>query len=87
MASSNHLTRLKNLRDNLESELENETARRLSLTAAGHPPPANYSVSGKSVSWTDYLEKMLKSLKELNDQILAAGAEEGGIPEANVRLF
>jgi hypothetical protein len=86
VASSDRLTRLKNIRDNLEAELENETARRLALTAAGHPPPATYTVAGKQVDWNGYLSLMLARIKEANDAVLAAGGD-GGLYEERVRAY
>lgn len=87
MASSDHLVRLKAIRDNLESELSNETARRLALTVAGDPPPTNYSVGGKSFSWNDYVRTMLGLIKDANDLVIMAGGEDGGIPEVHVRTW
>lgn len=86
MASSDHLTRLKNIRDNLEKELENETARRTALTVAGHPPPATYNSGGKSVSWTEYMSTMLGKVAEVNALIVAAGAD-GGLYEERIRGY
>lgn len=84
MASSNHLTRLLNIRDNLEKAVEDELARVAALTAAGHPPPVSYSVSGKSVSWTDWYRSMLEQIQKMNDYIIAAGGDSGGIPEVSI---
>lgn len=86
MASADHLTRLKNIRDNIESELENETARRLALTEAGQPPPASYSLGGKSVSWSEYLTSRKQDIIDLNELINATGAD-GGIAEKWVRGY
>lgn len=86
MASSNHLTRLKAIRDNLEKELEDETLRRATLTAAGDPPPATYNVSGKSVDWNGYITTMVAQIKAINDLIIAAGGDDGGIPEAVIYM-
>ena len=55
MASTDRITRLTAIRDNLEAELQDETARRAALTAAGSPPPTTYSVGGKSFDWNGYL--------------------------------
>lgn len=87
MASSDHLTRLRTIRDNLERELSDETARRAALTAAGTPPPATYESGGKKVSWNEYLSMMVGQIKEMNTLILASGADDGGIPEVSVRMW
>lgn len=87
MASADRLTRLRAIRDNLEKELANETERRAALTTAGHPPPATYSVGGKSVSWTEYMSMMVAQVKELSSLITSIGGDEGGIPEVSVRLW
>lgn len=67
MASTDRMTRLTNIRDNLEKELEDETARRAALTAAGHPPPTTYSVGGRSVDWNGYLSAMQAQIGYYND--------------------
>lgn len=85
-ASSDHLTRLKNIRDNLEKELENETSRRAALTEAGKPAPATYSLGGKSVSWSEYVSSRIKDIKELNEMINMAGAD-GGIPDFSLKGY
>ena len=86
MASSDHLTRLKNIRDNFEKELEDESARRIALTAAGNPPPTTYSSGGKNLSWNEYVSTMRETLKELNQQIIDAGAD-GGLIESYVQGY
>lgn len=87
MASADHLTRLRTIRDNLEKELSDETTRRAALTAAGTPPPATYESGGKKVDWTGYMATMLAQIKVVNDLILASGADDGGIPEVSVRMW
>lgn len=74
MASSDRLTRLKNIRDNLESELEDETARRAALTAAGHPPPTTYSVGGRSVDWNGYLAAVQAQIAAYDAMLTKASA-------------
>ena len=74
MASSDRLTRLTNIRDQLEKELENETLRRLNLTVAGDPPPTTYSVDGQNLDWNGYLDVMLRKIKEINDML--SGSED-----------
>lgn len=69
MATADRITRLTNIRDQLEKELENETLRRYNLTAAGNPPPTTYTVQGKQVQWNEYLQTMRDTIKELNDLI------------------
>lgn len=81
MASSDRLTRLENIRTNLESELEDETAYR----AANGPKPT-YSVGGKSVDWNGYVRAMLELIKEANDQVQAAGGDDG-LYEYHVRGY
>lgn len=81
MASSDRLTRLKNIRDNLEKELEDETAYR-----ATNGPKPTYSVGGKNVDWNGYLSMMLKAIKDAEDAILAAGGD-GGFPEEYMRSY
>ena len=63
---------LKTARDNLAAELEDETTRRLALTAAGKPPPTTYSANGRSVSWNEYLATMVGQIKALDDAVIAA---------------
>lgn len=72
MASSDRTTRLTAIRDNLESELQDETLRRYNLTAAGHPPPTTYSVDGRSVDWNGYLAAMTANIKAVNEIIGAS---------------
>lgn len=74
MASADRLTRLVAIRDNLEMELENETARRLALTAQGLAPPATYTFEGRSVDWTGYITGMQKVIEAIGRQINATGA-------------
>jgi hypothetical protein len=75
------------IRNNLESELANETARRLAITDAGNPPPTNYSAGGKSVSWDGYVSMMVEKIEKLNALILNMGGDEGGIPETVVHMW
>ena len=74
------------IRDNLAAELAGETARRAAIVAAGNPPPATYSVLGKSVSWNDYVSMMGAQIKAWNEEALAAGAD-GGLFELRVRGY
>jgi hypothetical protein len=87
MATADRLTRMRNIRDQLEKELENETLARLTLTEAGKPPPVTYSSGGKSVSWNDYVSMMVGKIKDLDELILNMGADEGGIPESCINLW
>lgn len=82
MASSDRLTRLKNARDNLEKEVEDETARRAALTAAGKPAPTSYSFGGRSMSWNEWLNATSAAIKAYSEM---ASAEE--VPEASVRVY
>lgn len=86
MASSDRNTRLVTIRDNLEKELQDETLRRATLTAAGHPPPTSYTSGGKSVSWNEYVSTMRESIKELNELINVTGAD-GGFPEGSIVAY
>lgn len=74
------------IRDNLAGELANETARRLALTAAGKPPPATYSVGGKTVGWTEYVRTMNQLIKDANELVVAAGGD-GGLYELVTRGY
>ena len=58
---------------NIRTELRNETGRRAALTALGHPPPATYTVAGKSVAWTEYMKEMMAVAKGYEE--LAAAAD------------
>lgn len=49
--------------------MKNETARRLALTAAGKPPPVDYSLDGESFSFTGWLAAMTAKIKDLNELI------------------
>lgn len=77
---------LKSARDSLATELKNETARRAALTAAGHPPPATYTVGGRSVDWSGYLAAITAQIKEI-DALVAANGGDGGYPEVVVRGY
>lgn len=83
MAFADDLTAV---RDNLLAELKGETARRAALVAAGNPPPATYTVAGKTVSWNEYMTMMLTQIKEVNEAALAAGGD-GGLFEEHMRLY
>lgn len=50
--------------DNMLQELEDETARRLALTAAGKPAPVTYSWGGRSVDWNGYRTSAMAAIKE-----------------------
>lgn len=86
MATADRLTRLQNIRDQLEKELEDETLRRATITAAGNPAPTTYSVAGKNVSWNEYMTMMLARIKEANEMVLAAGGD-GGLYELRTRGY
>ena len=66
MASSDRITRLTNIRDNLEKELEDETAYRYA-----NGPKTTYSAQGRSYDWNGYLAAMSARIKELNDMVQA----------------
>lgn len=86
-ASTDHLTRLLNIRNKIETELSDECDRRAALTEAGNPPPATYSVGGKSVSWTDYISTMLNLYKLANEHVIAAGGDGDGLYEERMRCY
>lgn len=79
MADTDRITRLTAIRDNLEKELQDETARRAALTAAGHPPPTTYSVAGRSVDWNGYLRAMLDQIRAI-DEVLTGEDEPYELP-------
>lgn len=58
------LTTLQAIVDNMLQELEDETARRLVLTAAGKPAPTTYSWGGRSVDWNGYRTSALQAIQE-----------------------
>ena len=74
------------IRDNLAAELAGESARRAGLVAAGNPPPATYSVGGKTVDWTGYVTAMQALIKAQNAEVLAAGGD-GGLYEIVTRGY
>ncbi len=80
------VTQLEAIRDNLAAELAGETARRAAIVAAGNPAPATYTVSGKTVQWTEYLTAILDKIAVLNQQVIAAGGD-GGIIEEYIRAY
>lgn len=73
---------LKAARDNLATELRQETARRVALTAAGNPPPTTYTSGGRSFDWNGYVRAVRAEIQSL---ITMIAAEE--IPEASVRVW
>ena len=66
MASSDRTTRLTNIRDNLEKELEDHTQARREDQAAGRGERTTYSVGGRSVQWNEYLKTMTEQIAALN---------------------
>ncbi len=82
MASSNRLTRLKNIRDYLEKELEDAMA---AIVATGKPKPS-YNVAGRSLDWMGYKKQMQELIKEAQDQVIAAGAD-GGIVDLEIENY
>jgi hypothetical protein len=74
------------IRDNLVAELKAETARRLALVMAGNPPPATYTVRGRSTDWTGYLQAMQALIKEWNEVVISAGGD-GGLYEEVARGY
>ncbi len=82
MASSNRLTRLKNIRDNLEKELEDMTA---AVVATGKPKPS-YNVAGRSLDWMGYKKEMRQLIRDAQDDVIAAGAD-GGIVDLEIENY
>jgi diacylglycerol kinase family enzyme len=74
------------IRDNLIAELKGETARRAALVAAGKPPPATYTVSGKTVDWTGYVTAMQDLIQKQTELVVAAGGD-GGLYEEITRGY
>lgn len=81
MASADRLTRLVNIRDNLEKELEDATA---AFVLNG--PKPSYSVSGKSVNWDTYRQSMLDAIERAQRAVVQAGGD-GGLYEEHVRGY
>lgn len=81
MASSDRLTRLQNIRDNLEKELEDATA---DFVANG--PKPSYSVAGKSVDWNAYRAAMLDAIERAQRTVVQAGGD-GGLYEEHMRGY
>jgi hypothetical protein len=77
---------LTTIRDNLIAELKAETARRVAIVQGGNPAPATYSVSGKNVSWNEYLAMMIDKIKEMNELVIMAGGD-GGLYETVLRGY
>lgn len=77
---------LQAIRDSLLAELAGETARRAALVAAGNPPPATYTVRGRTTDWTGYLTAMQAIVKEMNELVIAAGGD-GGLYEEVARGY
>lgn len=73
------------IRDQLVSEFKAEMTRRAALVAAGHPPPTDASMGGKSVQWNAYVTTMTAQIKEWNAFVIAAGGE--GIPEQWMKVY
>jgi hypothetical protein len=57
--------------DNLKAVKENIAARLAEITAS---PKPSYSIDGQSVSWTEYFNSLVQQLKEINQQLEAAGS-------------
>jgi hypothetical protein len=74
------------IRDNMVAEMAAESARRLAIVQAGGVPVQTYSVDGRSMSHTDWTRMMRAEIKELNEQILAAGGG-GGFGECTARGY
>ena len=81
-----YATQAQTIRDNLVQELANESARRMTLTAQGNPPPATYSVGGKTVDWTGYVTAMQALIAAQNKEVIAAGGD-GGLYETVTRGY
>jgi hypothetical protein len=73
------------IRDNLVAEFRGETARRAALVAAGSPPPATYSVNGRSVDWNNYMRLMMDEIRRANELVVAVGGE--GLAEEHIRGY
>lgn len=80
-----YLSDLVAIRDAYAAELKAELARRAALVAAGHPPPTDASLNGKTVSWNVYQRTMMDLIKSSNELVITAGGE--GIPEEWVRAY
>lgn len=77
---------LQAIRDNMIAELKGETARRAALVAAGNPPPATYTVRGRTVDWTGYLTAMQALIQKQNELVIQAGGD-GGLYEEITRGY
>ena len=64
MASSDHLTRLVNIRDSQEKIIADELARVQALVAAGNPPPTTYSAGGRNFAWNEWYKGAIENLKK-----------------------
>ena len=73
MASSDRTTRLTNIRDNLEKELEDHLAERRVDQAAGRGERTTYSAGGRNVDWNGYLAAMNKAIADANANLAKAG--------------
>lgn len=82
MASSDRATRLTNIRNNLESELEDFTVERIADQAAGRGVRTTYSVNGRSVDWNGYLAGMLAQIKAIDDYM-----HQDEVWEEHVRMY
>lgn len=79
-------TEWQDIADNVRGELKAESARRLALTAAGHPPPTSYSVGGRNVSWNEYMSTMMQMAKDAQDMANSMGGDDG-ICDEFVRMY
>jgi hypothetical protein len=86
MASSDHLTRLLAIRDDLEKVIADELARVAALTAAGNPAPTTYTAGGRTFAWNDWYKNAMENLRKINELIVLAGAD-GGFGEVLMRGY
>lgn len=80
-----YLTDLVEVRDAFVAELKAELARRAALVGAGNPPPTDYSIGGRSVTWNAYLAGMTDQIERWNDLVVKAGGE--GVPDFSFRGY
>lgn len=70
MASEDRTTRLTNIRDHLEKELEDELFERREAQLRGDGVKTNYSFGGRTVSWDGYLAGMMARIKEISEILI-----------------
>ena len=70
-SDSEHLTKLRQIRDNLVTDTYNRT---LEWAAAGSPP--DYTVNGRSFQWTSWLKARKELINDLGEMIREAEVPE-----------